>query len=237
MELCYKIFSTETAIFLDSLVSNTNILIHDDGLLESYNPCVLVWLPENTCKNICKRYEGYVSCCYFIDIAQALYRAYFVIFVKHGDTDELKEYYKQYFYDILQDVYEHKFFGSYVLKVTVFNICSNACQAFNDTSLLKYIINDEHVELDRREKKYLMKYVPEFDITEIVKKFDYYTKFMCENAKIWITLENSRFRRYWSVSLVDLENHRDIKYDESDNYRDEDDIIINSILKQIHFNA
>ena len=204
-------------MFLLSLVNNTNILVNDNGILESYNPFVWTRLREGSYRNICKFYNVYTVRGNYIDIAHCLYHAYIVIYTY--DNKELKEYYQKCFYQILQDVYDHNFYDSYIIKVTVFNLCSNACQEFHDQSLLKYILKDIPVNLNHREKKYLMKYVDEIPIEEIIKKFDYYTNFMCENAKVWITLDNNKeHREYWSVPLDILKSDRKLDYTLSDNY-------------------
>ncbi len=217
MEKCYKLYENETWLFLTSLIDNTDILINDDGILEYYNPFICTCLSKDIFRKICERYDMYLSYHDYIDIAHTLYHMYYVIY--HDNDDSSKDYYKKHFYHMLQDVYDHKFYGSYIVKVTVFNICSNACQMFKDQSLLKYILQDTHVTLNNREKKYLMKYIDDIDVSEIVKKFDYYTEFMCENAKIWITLDsNHNSREYWSVPLDVLRSDKKINYDSSDNY-------------------
>ncbi len=222
MERCYKWYELKTGMFFMSLIDNTDILVNDNGILENRNPFVCSCLSENSTKHICEQYDMYLAYHDYIDIAHALYQAYYVIYSdddRYVNNKDLRDFYEKHFYHMLQDVYDHNFYDSYIIKVTVFNICSNACQRFKDQSLLKYILKDTPVTLDKREKKYLMKYIDDIDVSEIVKKFDYYTEFMCENAKIWITLDNNNeHREYWSVPLDVLKSNRKINYESSDNY-------------------
>ncbi len=219
MELYYRDYYDETYYFLNSLVEHIIISIPNDGDLKCKKFFIDTDLPEISYKHICERYEDYLEIEDYIDIAHALYHMYFDAYAKRciHSNDELRKYYKEHFDNILQDVYNHKFYNSYVLKVVVFNICSNLCQRYNDCSLLKYVLVDEHVESNECEKKYLTEYVTALNIDDIITKFDYYTKLICENAKIWITLDNSdESRKYWTVSLDVLKSNRKINYNSTD---------------------
>ena len=219
MELYYRDYYDQTDYFLNSLVGHIIIAIPNNEDLKCKTAFIDTDLPEISYKHICDRYSDYLEIEDYIDIAHALYHMYFDVYSKHciHSNGELRKYYKEHFYDILQDVYDHKFYNSYVLKVVIFHICSNLCQRYNNCSLLKYILVDEHVESNECEKKYLAEYVKALDINTIISQFNRYTKLICENAKVWITLDdNDESRKYWSVPLNVLKSDRKINYDNTD---------------------